>query len=129
MNSASSNRRKRLLPTIGYYGAILALGLAVAVLGPTLPGLAAQTQSDASAIAGVFVANGLGYMLGSLLGGHWLDRLPGHRLLAAGVLVMAVMLALTPCMVRLWSLAVVVAVLGMAHGVVAVGSNPLHVWV
>ncbi len=123
------HQRECLLPTLGYYGAILALGLAMAVLGPTLLGLASQTQSDTGAISVVFVANAVGYMLGSLLGGSGYDRRAGHRLLAAAILLMAGMLALTPWMVHLWSLGAVLLVLGVTEGIVDVGSNTLLVWV
>jgi len=119
---------ERILPTIAYYLAILALGLATAVLGPTLPGLATQTQSGASAISLVFAASSLGYMLGSLWAGQWYDRLPGHRLLAAALLLMAVMLTMTPLMSQLWSLAAVLLMIGMAEGAVDVGGNTLVIW-
>src|SRR5437870_1252427 len=116
---------ERILPTIAYYVAILALGLATAVLGPTLPGLAEQTRSGVSALSVVFAAISLGYMLASLRVGRWYDRLPGHRLLAAALLLMAVMLAMTPLMSQLWSLVAVLFMLGMAEGAIDVGSNTL----
>src|SRR5438132_1549884 len=125
----SFNSMRRNFQTIAYYVAILALGLATAVLGPTLPGLARQTQSSASVISLVFPAISLGYMLGALRAGCWYDRVPGHRLLAAALLLMAVMLALVPLMSQLWLLAAVLFVLGMAQGAVDVGGNTLVIWV
>jgi FHS family Na+ dependent glucose MFS transporter 1 len=120
---------ERIRATIGYYLALVSLGLAVAVLGPTLLALANQTQTDESTISILFVTWSLGYMLGSLQGGRWYDRLPGHRVLAGALFLMAGMLALTPVMSQLWLLTLVVLVLGVAEGVVDVGSNTLLVWV
>lgn len=125
---ATTRNSQRAIRTIGYYAAILSLGLAVAVLGPTLPGLARQTQSDASDIGLVFTACFLGYLVGSLWGGRCYDRWPGHRVLAAGLLLLAGMLALTPWASQLWSLAAVLLLLGVAQGVVDVGGNMLVVW-
>jgi FHS family Na+ dependent glucose MFS transporter 1 len=118
-----------VLATVGYYHALLALGLATAALGPTLPGLAQQTQSDLRAVSVLFAAGSLGYLLGSVQGGRWYDRRWGHRLLAAALLVVAVTLTLTPLMSSRWSLAVVLLVLGAAEGAVDVGGNTLLVWV
>lgn len=118
-----------LSPTVGYYLALLALGLATAVLGPTLPALARQTQSDLGEIGFVFLTCSLGYMLGSLQAGRWYDRRPGHGVLAAALLVLAVTLALIPVMRRLWLLTVVLLVVGVAQGAVDVGGNTLLAWV
>src|SRR5262249_8702761 len=124
-----SRGAKALSPTVGYYLALMALGLATAVLGPTLPGLARQTQSDLSEVGVVFLTCSVGYVLGSLQGGRWYDRRPGHRVLGVALLVLAVALALIPLMPRLWSLAAALLVLGVAQGTVDVGGNTLLAWV
>ena len=115
--------------TISYYAAIFALGLAATVVGPTLPGLAKHTHTDLSTISFLFPARALGYMLGSLQSGRWYDHLPGHAVLAAGLLMMAVAMVLTPLMSLLWALTAAFLVLGVADGMVDVGSNTLLVWV
>ncbi len=51
----------------GYYTAFIGLGLVNASLGPTLAGLAANTQTHLSTISILFTARALGYMGGSLL--------------------------------------------------------------
>jgi FHS family Na+ dependent glucose MFS transporter 1 len=114
---------------IGYAGAYVAIGLASAVLGPTLPGLAGRTGSHLSQVSILFTAMSLGYLLGSLQGGRLYDRVPGHPLMSGALAVMAVTLAAVPAVPRLWPLAVVVLLLGVSTGAVDVGGNVLLVWV
>lgn len=114
---------------LGYYAAIFALGLAAAVLGPTLAGLAKHTHTDLRTVSLLFPARAFGYMLGSMQGGRWYDHLPGHAVLAAGLLLMAVTMVLTPLMPLLGALTAAILVLGVADGMVDVGSNTLLVWV
>jgi fucose permease len=118
----------RLSTTGGYYAAFIALGLAAAVLGPTLPGLAAHTRSGLAEISSLFMARSLGYLLGSGLGGRLYDRLPGHLLMAGMLGVMALTLALAPLIPWLWVLFGAMFVLGLGEGSVDVGGNTLLVW-
>lgn len=127
MDSGSSRRRRSL--TAAYYLSFVALGMAGAVLGPTLPGLAEQAQSRLSEASFLFTAVAVGYLAGSLLAGRLYDRVPGNPVMAAGLLVMALTLALTPFLPQIWLMVLVIAVLGMAQGTVDVGGNALLVWV
>jgi FHS family Na+ dependent glucose MFS transporter 1 len=113
---------------IGYSTALSSIGLVVGVLGPTLPGLAAQTHSTLSGISVLFVAKSGGYLAGSLLAGRLYDRIPGHPIMAVAGGLMAASLALTPLTPWLWLLAAVTALLGMAEAWTDVGSNTLIVW-
>jgi FHS family Na+ dependent glucose MFS transporter 1 len=115
--------------TVGYYVAFVALGLVMASLGPTLPGLAKQTRTDLSEISFLFTVRALGYLLGSVQGGRLYDRVPGHPLMATGLLLMGAMMVLAPLMPLLWLLAAVLLVLGAAEGTLDVGGNILLVWV
>lgn len=115
--------------TIAYYAAFVALGLVVASLGPTLPGLAEHTRTRLSEISFLFTARSLGYLLGSLLGGRLYDRVPGHWVMVTALTMMAVMLTLAPLMSLLWLLTIVLLILGMAEGGLDVGGNTLLVWV
>lgn len=114
---------------LGYYAAIFALGLAAAVLGPTLPGLAQHTHTDLRTVSFLFTARAFGYMLGSIQSGRWYDHWPGHAVLAAGLLLMAVTMVLTPLMSFLGALTAAILALGVADGMLDVGSNTLLVWV
>ena len=115
--------------TIGYYVAFVSLGLAGAVLGPTLLGLAEHTHSRRDEISFLFVANSLGYLAGSLIGGRLYDRVPGHPVMAAALIFVAVTLALAPIAPLLWLLAGVFLLLGLVTGALDVGGNTLLVWV
>ena len=115
--------------TAGYYVAFISLGLAGAVLGPTLPGLADHTHSRLDAISFLFVAHSLGYLAGSLIGGRLYDRVPGHPVMATALVFIAIALALAPLAPQLWLLVGVFLFMGLAAGALDVGGNTLLVWV
>ena len=119
--------RKR--QTMGYFAAFAILGVVLASLGPTLPGLAAQTDSAIDEISFLFVARSFGTLLGALLAGRLFDRLPGHPILIATLLVMALMLYLVPLLPWLGLLAFVLMLLGLGEGALDVGTNTLLVWI
>lgn len=119
----------KISKTASYYAAFVALGLAAAVLGPTLPGLAEHTQTRLSEISFLFTAQSLGYLIGSFLGGRLYDRVPGHPVMAGVLILTAVTLALAPLMPVLWLLTVVLLILGIATGALDLGGNTLLVWV
>lgn len=125
---AGPSRRQWLL-TSAYYLAFVSLGLTGAVLGPTLPGLANQTETSLGETSLLFTAMAVGYLAGSLLSGRLYDGIPGNPLMAAGLMVMATTLAVTPLLPQLWLLVPVIALLGAAQGTVDVGGNALLVWV
>jgi MFS transporter, FHS family, Na+ dependent glucose transporter 1 len=124
-----ADRTARTPRTIGYYAAFVALGMASASLGPTLPGLAENTGTRLAEVSSLFVARSLGYLVGSVLGGRLYDRIPGHPVMAAGLFLMAGMMALAPLALWLWMLAAVILILGLAEGALDVGGNTLLVWV
>jgi len=115
--------------TACYFAVFVALGLETASLGPTLPGLAGHTGTQLDEISLVFTAHSLGYLAGSFLAGRLYDRMPGHRLMGAMVILMAAMLVLVPLLPALWLLAASWLVLGVAGGGLDVGGNTLLVWV
>ncbi len=119
----------RIPQTIGYYVAFIALGLSTASLGPTLPALAEHTRTHLSQISFLFMARSLGYLFGSLLGGRLYDRVAGHPVMAATLVLMAGMMTLVPLMPLLGLLTLVLLILGMAEATVDVGGNTLLVWV
>ena len=126
---STSAGRWRMATTGGYFAAFIGIGLAEAVLGRTLPDLAAQTGTVTSEISFLFIARAAGYLLGALLAGRLYDRLPGHPVMASVLIILAVTLVLIPLMPLLWLLTIVLLILGMAQSVVDVGGNTLLVWV
>jgi FHS family Na+ dependent glucose MFS transporter 1 len=121
--------REALAGTAAYYGSFIVLGLATAVIGPTLPALAEQTGSSLSSISYLFTASSFGYLLGSLFGGRIFDRIRGHPILTAAMFAMMAVVALVPLMSVLWSLLLVILVLGFTTAIVDVGGNTLILWV
>ncbi|MEI7989992.1 MAG: MFS transporter [Chloroflexota bacterium] len=112
----------------GYYLAFISLGIAFAVLGPTLPALAERTHSDLSTISILFTAREMGTMLSSLFGARLYDHFPGHRLLTIALFVLAVTMGLTPFMPAVWMLFIVFLFLGIFAGLITVGGNTLLMW-
>jgi FHS family Na+ dependent glucose MFS transporter 1 len=98
-------------------------------LGPTLPGLAEQTNTQLDAISLLFTAHSLGYMFGSFFGGRLYDLIPGNALMVGMLLLLAAMLALVPLAPALWMLAAAWLLLGIGGGALDVGGNTLIVWV
>ncbi len=112
----------------GSFLAFIHLGLTVAALGPAMPFLAQGTGSSLGAVSSVFIAQNLGYMLGSFFGGRLYDRLPGTRLMSGAIWAMIPALALLPLAPSLALLLLVVVLLGVVQGVVDVGGNILVLW-
>lgn len=121
--------RTKLLTTAAYYASFIAMGISMASLGPTLPGLAENTSASLSAISILFTARGLGGLAGSFMGGRLYDYLRGHRVMALMIIVMAALTALTPAVPVLWVLAAVLFITGAVQGVLNIGGNALLVWV
>lgn len=114
--------------TLAYFAALVGLGLSGVSLGPTLPGLAQQTQSAIGAISILFTSRSVGGLVGSLGVAKLYDRLPGHRVLAAMLGLGAVSLFFVPLISQLWLLAAVMVLLGMAEASMDVGGNALLIW-
>ncbi len=124
----STTQRAKTAKTLGYFAGFLCIGLAASIIGPTLPGLAKNTQTQLGQISILFTARSVGFLLGALAGGRIYDRLPGHPVLAAGLLGIGLALALTPTVSLLWLLFLVILLLGLAESMVDVGSNTMLPW-
>ena len=115
--------------TAAYFVAFVGLGLAIASLGPTLPGLAAHVHVSIADISYLFTLRSFGFLLGALLSGRFYDRMPGHSVMAAMVFCISATLALMPLAPTLVLVLAVMFLLGMAEGALGVGGNALLVWV
>lgn len=134
MNTSVLNQRvvwreAKWAKTVGYYASFVALGLVSASLGPTLNGLAENTQSTLSQISYLFLARSFGYLLGSILAGRVYDRMAGHPLMVGALGVMTVAVLIVPTLPLLGVLIAVLLVLGIAEGLLDVGGNTLLVWI
>lgn len=114
--------------TVAYFSAFIVLGIVTASLGPTLPGLAEQTGASLSLISLLFTTRSLGYLMGSFLSGRLYDRMKGHPLIGAALVLVAVALSLIPLIPLIWLLAFVLLIVGLGEGLVDVGGNTLIVW-
>ena len=118
----------RFAKSLAYFAAFIALGLALASLGPTMPDLARLTGASLGTLSTIFVARSAGYLVGAVIGGRLFDRIPGHLLLAAMLASMAICLALVPVSRSVLLLAGILFVLGWGEGGLDVGGNTLLVW-
>jgi len=118
-NSTTPSQSAVFTKTAAYFATFVILGLAVAVIGPTLPGLAERTSTKLNQVSILFVGLSIGYLTGSLYGGRQYDRLPGHRLAGGALLLLVAIFALTPF---------ILIILGFAEGIVDVGGNTMLVW-
>jgi len=119
----------RIKQTVCYYLAFLALGLTTGAIGPALPHLAEQTHSPIKDISYLFVSLALGYLLGSLASGRLIDRIKGHPVIIAGLVGMAVTIALVPLTLDLRLLIILAFMVGLSQSFVDVGGNLMIVWV
>jgi MFS transporter, FHS family, Na+ dependent glucose transporter 1 len=115
--------------TASYYLLIIYLGLSTAIIGPTLPALAAQTRTLLGDMGLVFLASSAGFTLGTALTSRVLDRVPGHLVLGLAQLAAALMLVLVPFAPNLPILLAILALSGFAVGFVNATANTLLVWV
>jgi MFS transporter, FHS family, Na+ dependent glucose transporter 1 len=114
--------------TLGYYLMFIALGLDTGLGGPTLPALAAQTQTRLGDMGWMFLMGAVGYTLGTAVGGRIFDRVRGHPVLGFAQLAVAALIALIPTIPWLWLLLAVVVVKGFAAGLINTGTNTLLIW-
>lgn len=121
------NRRKSSV-TAAYYAAFIAMGISMSSLGPTLPGLAANTRSSISAISVLFTARALGSLVGSVWGGRIYDHLNGNDVMGLTVIGIAVLSAFTPFIHQLWLLTALLFFTGAVQGILNIGGNALLVW-
>jgi MFS transporter, FHS family, Na+ dependent glucose transporter 1 len=114
--------------TLGYYWLMLCVGLNMAVLGPTLLALAAQTQARVGDMGRLFLVGAIGTTLGTLFGGRLFDRLRGHVVLGTAQIAAGLLMLCIPFTPALAWLLPVVAIKGVMDGVVNNGVNTLLVW-
>jgi FHS family Na+ dependent glucose MFS transporter 1 len=116
----------RRLPA--YFLAFVGLGASVAIIGPALPSLAANTNSNLAQISYIFLARALGDMAGAYLAGKLYDKLPGHAIMIAAIIGLIVTLVAIPFAASLWTLLAVAALLGVSGALLNVGGNTVTVW-
>jgi FHS family Na+ dependent glucose MFS transporter 1 len=114
--------------SVGYFLLFICLGLDMAVIGPALPSLAAQTGSTLGAIGLLFFLSALGAALGTLLGGWIFDAVPGRFVLASAQLLSGTLMFLTPHVPWYFLLIGLSILKGGTGGLVNTGANTLMLW-
>ena len=114
--------------TFGYYFLFICLGLDSAITGPTLPALAAQTNTRLGQMGFLFLVGSIGYTLGTMIGGRVFDRVLGHPVLGIAQLFAAVLIFFIPLAPWFWLLLFCVVCKGFAEGFINTGANALLVW-
>ncbi|MHC1781562.1 MAG: MFS transporter [Anaerolineaceae bacterium] len=114
--------------TAAYFAALFSEGLMAAMLGPTLPSLAAHAAVNFSLVSILFPAKSIGVMVGSFFGGRLYDKVRPHRLMASILFLMALTLALIPTISTIWVMAAGFLLLGITEGSLDTGGNTLIIW-
>ena len=119
---------ERIRQSSGFFLLFVCLGLDMAVIGPALPSLAAQTGMSIGSMGLLFFFGALGGFLGTALGGWIFDWAPGRTVLALVQILVAVLQLLIPHIPWFWLLIAVFVLKGIAGGLVNTGANTLMLW-
>ena len=111
-----------------YLVVFVAMGLSLSLLGPALTYLRERAQVSKGDIGALFVAQAVGYLLGSLFSGRLFDRGVGHRAVAGGLLGIAASAVMIPFCTTVLALSAPFALVGAFAGCIDVGCNTLVVW-
>ncbi len=114
--------------SIRYFGVFFVLGAVIASLGPTLPYLGDQVDASLSQIGALISIRSSGYLVGALIIGRFYDRIAGHHLLTAMLLLTGILMAFVPLNSSLLLLFVLLFLIGTSLGGMDVGSNTLMAW-
>jgi len=108
-----------------YFSSYIYIGMASAVIGPSLLKLVEQTDSSLSEISLIFPTRAISYLMGSLLAGFLFDKYKGHKLLIRILPFMAIALVLIPFSKTPIVLILIAMVMALATSLVDVGCNSL----
>lgn len=114
--------------TGAYYLSFVAVGMATASLGPSIPTLSYNIRASLAFTGALFVFQRIGYMLGSLGGGALFDRIAPKYIMSAAMALLAVGLAVLPQFALATWLFATMLFVGLAQGTTEVGANAGIVW-
>ena len=122
---APSSSTSRTLTTGVYFASLAVIGLIYGATAPTLQALATQTRVGLGTIGVILSARSLGYLIGASQLGRFIDRKGSHRFMATILLGCALLLLLVPATHSLWSLALLMGLIGCTLAGPDVGGNTL----
>eukprot|EP01065_Artemidia_motanka_P039078 TRINITY_DN47915_c0_g1_i1.p1 TRINITY_DN47915_c0_g1~~TRINITY_DN47915_c0_g1_i1.p1 ORF type:complete len:415 (+),score=142.39 TRINITY_DN47915_c0_g1_i1:90-1247(+) len=104
------------------------LGMVLCTLGPSLLGLAQQTNSSLRALSWVFTGRSVGYLLGTSVAGRLADAFSGNPILAGSLAVAGASSMLVPWATGIVTLGVLISLQGVSMGVLDSAGNTLLLW-
>jgi fucose permease len=110
-----------------YCVCFVTLGMAVATMGPAILQLAYQTNATVTETGYILGIRSFAYLCGGFMGFLY-DRIPGHWILGASLMIGGLATALIPLTSSLVTLAVVVIVQGFFMCQVDTGGNIMILW-
>lgn len=114
---------------IAYSLCFVSLGLAGVSLGPLLPTLSQSTGTSLAQISFIFSARSLGYLIGAASGGHFYDRVNGHKLMIFCLSMMVGGQFLIPLFPTYFFILLAMFMIGLGHAVIDIGGNVNLLWV
>ncbi len=114
--------------TATYYAMFILCGAVSGMLGPSLVYLADIAQASVSQISVLFMARGIGNILGALLASRMYDRFQGHHYLIAMLVIVITGLVGIPYADSLTVLVVIFFLLGASEVSLNTGGNLMMLW-
>jgi fucose permease len=115
-------------PRGGYLASFVLVGLSMSMVGPAMPHLRDRAGVGLGAAGLLVAAGGVGYVAASLVVGHRLEHLDGHRVLRTATVLSVAATATLLGLHDLWALAAAFVAIGACGGAVDVTANTLLVW-
>ncbi|XP_005108307.1 uncharacterized protein LOC101852725 [Aplysia californica] len=115
--------KRKILKTAALSMAFFSLGICIAIPGSTIQDLGAHVKKRVSQVAFIFTARAFGYLIGSVVGGVLFDLFDQQVLLFFTLSATAVATTVVPWCSALLILSLMIAVHGVAIGVLDSGGN------
>eukprot|EP01122_Echinamoeba_exundans_P016121 TRINITY_DN807_c0_g1_i1.p1 TRINITY_DN807_c0_g1~~TRINITY_DN807_c0_g1_i1.p1 ORF type:complete len:671 (-),score=93.43 TRINITY_DN807_c0_g1_i1:3914-5926(-) len=119
---------RKMQLTLVYFAAFMALGMALASLGPSIPDLRIQTNSTLATQSFVGAARAAGYLGGAAIGGPLVDNVPGNRVMAISLAGAAIGTAVVPISSTVWMEGLFIVLQGVAMGFLDSGANLMLIY-
>ena len=74
-------KRVKVSQSVFYFLIFIVIGIMSSINGPMLPLLSKNTHVTVGNLGMLFTAGSIGFVITSLLNGHFFDRLPGHKVM------------------------------------------------
>ncbi len=120
--------RRAVDPRALYLTSFTVVGLSLGMLGPALTQLRDRSGTDIGGVGVLFAGQACGYIVGSFGSGRILDRVDGHRLYAAALVVLGAGMFAVPLFSSIYVLTAVFAVIGAGAASVDIGANTMLMW-